>query len=65
MRSKFVIKMMEEKKYDGGGILQRALHVCLQVPFAITTKVKSSMALTQHAGLTSMQRARVDPLFRS
>lgn len=55
--------MMEEKKYDGGGILQRALHLCLKVPFAITTKVKSSMALTQHAGLMSMQRSRVDPLF--
>lgn len=57
--------MTEEKKYDGGGILQRALHLCLKVPSAITTKVKSSMALTQHAGLIGMQRSRVDPLFRS
>ena len=54
MGSKFFIKMIGEKKNDGGGILQRALHLCLQVPFAVRTKVKSSMALIQHAGLMGM-----------
>lgn len=35
-----------------GRSLDRALYLCLRVPFAITRKGKSSVALIQHAQLT-------------